>query len=367
MESPILVQSSSHSYPVYIEAGLRHSLYDLLCRRASNLHSQYLVITDGRVKEYYLEDILASFPEECPVHTYAVPSGESSKSLSQYEDLLTYALEKELDRDSLIIALGGGVVGDLAGFLAATYMRGIDFVQVPTTLLAHDSSVGGKVGINHALGKNMIGAFHAPRGVYFDPEVFTTLPIKEWRSGLAEVIKHGLINDYSFYEWTINNIVPESIPDVETIVTLLKHSINIKKTIVENDEKERGIRAFLNFGHTLGHAIEAEAGYGKWTHGEAVVIGMVFALKLSEQHFQTDLKSEAVKKKLEKFGYQTHIPGNLSLNSLINRMKSDKKGKSGQIRFVLLTSFGSPALVSVSVEQLCKQFAMEVDADDSRN
>ncbi|WP_026689486.1 3-dehydroquinate synthase [Alteribacter aurantiacus] len=343
------VRASTHSYPIVIEPGVRHRLGERLVD-LSKEYSTCLIITDSNVANLYLDEVKQSF--KANILSYTVPAGEGSKDMKTYEQVLSFALENGLDRNSLMIALGGGVVGDLAGFVAATYMRGIDFVQVPTTLLAHDSSVGGKTGINLPGGKNMVGAFHAPRAVFFDPEIFYSLPQKEWRSGLAEVLKHGLIYDYSLFTWIEENVRADEIPDTKILTRILERSIKVKKTIVEDDEKEKGVRAFLNFGHTLGHAIESEAGYGKWTHGEAVVIGMVFALRLSERRFNINLDSRRIEDVFKKLGYKTNVPHTMSTNRLIEKMKSDKKGNAGRIRFVLLEALEKPSLEIVEENDL---------------
>ncbi|GAE34555.1 3-dehydroquinate synthase [Halalkalibacter akibai JCM 9157] len=252
----VQVATKSKVYDVCIKAGLRHLIGDAV-KKVTEPVSSVLVITDTDVAPLYLDDVVLSFKNEYPVYTEVIQSGEASKSFSVYEQVMTKALESSLDRKSLIIALGGGVVGDLAGFVAATYMRGIRFIQVPTTLLAHDSSVGGKVAINHPLGKNMVGSFHQPESVLYDTEMLYSLPVKEWRSGFAEVMKHGFIRDLSFLNWLQEIKVIEEMP-IEQLNTLLEKSISIKAEIVTVDEKESGIRAHLNFGHTLGHAIESD-------------------------------------------------------------------------------------------------------------
>src|SRR5690625_1282699 len=269
------VDTSSHSYSVCIGEDLRLQLNDHI----STNYSSILIITDNQIADLYLQDILHGL-EGRPVHYTVIPSGEASKSIDYFYKLQTFAMEKGVDRQSLIIALGGGVIGDLAGFVAATYMRGIDYIQVPTTILAHDSSVGGKVAINHELGKNMIGSFYPPKAVIYDVDTLHTLPEHEFRSGYAELIKEAFIADASFLkqllELNIQNISHEMLK--EHLFT----GIQIKAEIVERDEKESHIRKFLNFGHTLAHALETELGYGKITHGEAVAVGMLFALKVSE-------------------------------------------------------------------------------------
>ncbi|TMW73595.1 3-dehydroquinate synthase [Alteribacter natronophilus] len=346
------VQSSERKYPILIEAGARLKTGSLLSSLTEKEYSSCMVITDEHAGKLYLDEVKQSFETEVFVKTIA--AGEQSKSVAVYEELLEYAAASGLDRESAIIALGGGVVGDLAGFTAATYMRGIDFIQVPTTLLAHDSSVGGKTGINLGAGKNLAGAFHAPSAVIFDPETFSTLPRREWRSGLAEVIKHGLIRDPALLSFSLSSGSFKITEDPDALCSLLEQSIRVKKDIVEQDEKETGIRAFLNFGHTLGHAIEAEAGYGEWTHGEAVAAGMVFALELSEHVFEKDLGSKDIEASLRSLGYETRMYKNMDRRSLIERMNRDKKSSRGQIRFVLLEHPGKPVLRQVSDSLLLK-------------
>ncbi|MFA9556150.1 3-dehydroquinate synthase [Evansella sp. AB-rgal1] len=355
------VNSSQQTYSIVIEKGSRKEAYNYIQKHVAKKPTSYFIITDDKVASLYLEEVLRSFPNDSKVETHIVPNGEKAKSFRQYEELLTKALQAKLDRKSMIIALGGGVIGDLAGFVAATFMRGIPFVQIPTTLLAHDSSVGGKVGINHPLGKNLIGAFHQPSLVLYDPEMLLSLPIHEWRSGFAEVIKHGFIADESFLQWLTDNIRTLEDWDLEVLTQLLARSIQVKATIVEQDERESGIRAYLNFGHTLGHAIEAELGYGVVTHGEAVVVGMAFALPLSETYFNKTLSYEPHMTYLKNLGYNINIPEHISKEKLIERMKIDKKSYNGSIHFVLLKHIGDPQLVEISEEELLKQLSSEVD------
>lgn len=341
------VNTPSNQYDVYIQAGLRKDIGKYLKQLNIGQISSVLIITDDTVAPLYLNDVKNSLANFDNVYDFVIPSGEESKSFQNYYDIQTFALEKGLDRKSLIIALGGGVVGDLAGFAAATYMRGIPFVQMPTTLLAHDSSVGGKVAINHPLGKNMIGAFHQPALVLYDIETLMTLPEHEWRSGYAEVMKHALIWDRSFYHWLRDNI--HSFHDIngELAEELLLRSISVKAEIVSKDEKENGIRAFLNFGHTLGHAIETNIGYGKMTHGEAVAIGMIFALKVSEAFYNKPLPLEEIRAWFKTYGFQTEIPEQLNREKLLETMKKDKKTQHGIIRMVLLTEIGEVEVQAV--------------------
>lgn len=229
-----------------------------------------------------------------------------------------------------------GAVGDLTGFVAASFMRGIPFIQVPTTILAHDSAVGGKVAINHPLGKNMIGAFYQPEAVIYDLELLKSLPIQEVRSGFAEVIKHALISDPAFYQWLTANVHDLNSLTLEQLNYALVKGITIKNNFVSQDERETGIRAYLNLGHTLGHAIESEMGYGNFTHGEAVMIGMVFALKISSRLLGLPFQLTEFIDWVNKLGYRTNIPEQLQFESLIGKMKQDKKSVGETIRFVLL-------------------------------
>ncbi len=349
----LLIEAETKKYPVLLGEDIRHDVGTILSQ-LNVTPSSILIITDDCVAPLYLDDVKKSLPTNISTYEYMIPSGEASKSFQNYYEIQSFALEKGLDRKSLVIALGGGVVGDLAGFVAATYMRGIPFIQVPTTLLAHDSSVGGKVAINHPLGKNMIGAFYQPEAVIYDTATLLTLPDREWRSGLAEVIKHGFIRSQSFYDWLRDEI--KSFSDVQgsRAQDLLRQSISIKATIVKEDEKEANVRAYLNFGHTLAHAIEAKLGYGKITHGEAVVIGMIFALKVSEQYYGIALDIKDILRWLKTYHYQLEIPSTLNIDDLIDAMKKDKKSANGKINMVLLKQIGDVELVSVP-EDLLRQ------------
>lgn len=350
------ITTSAKSYPVYIGKGAIQQLRGII-EDAEDKYTSIMIITDGTVAKHHLQ----AFHEQTAlerVFEKVVPSGEKAKTFDVYQECLTSALENKLDRKSLIISFGGGAVGDLAGFVAATYMRGIRFIQVPTTILAHDSAVGGKVGINHPLGKNMIGAFHQPEAVVYDLDYLTTLPEKELRSGFAEVIKHSLISDESFYSWLQEEIRSLNKMTDQQMLEFLTRGVQIKGAIIAEDERETGVRAFLNFGHTLGHAIEAEAGFGEVTHGEAVAIGMLFSLELSTKLLGLDFNIEDFKIWLESLGYETSIPAGISNERLLERMKQDKKTINGSIRFVLLKKIGVPALVEVEEKVLIEN--MEV-------
>ncbi|TGB04533.1 3-dehydroquinate synthase [Halobacillus salinus] len=344
--SRLTIQANSHSYDVVIEAGIRHHLNQWV----PDNYKEILVITDQEVASHYLDDVITSLQGRS-VHTHVVPSGEASKSMSQYQVLLDKCIEVNLDRKSLIIALGGGMVGDLAGFTASTYLRGIDFIQMPTTILSHDSSVGGKVGINHPRGKNLIGSFFNPVGVLYDVETLHSLPSKEIRSGYGEVIKHALLSDRSWLE----DLLETSFDNVRNarLIHDLEKGIQVKAGIVEKDEREQGIRKFLNLGHTLAHAIEAELGYGKITHGEAVAIGILFSLQLSERKAgATRLPVGSYVNWMERSGYPIHSIQTLQPVELLKRMKVDKKTVDHRVHMVLLKGIGEPCVVPVGDEEM---------------
>ncbi|MET3318096.1 UNVERIFIED_ORG: 3-dehydroquinate synthase [Peribacillus simplex] len=354
MES-MQIKTASKQYPVLIGKQAINELPDFITHELNQLN-KILIITDEKVAELHLQTVKkALIKTGKPVLHYVVPEGEHAKTFEVFYECQSYCLSQQLNRKSLIIALGGGAVGDLAGFVAATFMRGIPFIQVPTTLLAHDSAVGGKVAINHPLGKNMIGAFHQPEAVIYDLEFLQTLPLQELRSGFAEVIKHSLIADKEFYRWLKSNIVDLNNITDEQFLTMITKGIGIKASIVEEDEKEMGIRAFLNFGHTLGHAVEGSMGYGNFTHGESILIGMVYALKLSSREQGLDFKLDEFINWVSSLGYQTTIPLQLKKETLLNLMKTDKKSINEGATFVLLKQLGSPLLMDIADSVLIEE------------
>ncbi|MBM7701724.1 3-dehydroquinate synthase [Metabacillus iocasae] len=343
------IETASKVYPLYVGENILPKLPEVIKEVKPNV-SSVLIITDEAVDGCYGKSILSLLKSFFQVDKYVVPSGEQAKSFQHYYDCQTYALSKQLDRNALILAVGGGVVGDLAGFVAATYMRGISFIQVPTTLLAHDSAVGGKVAINHESGKNMIGAFHQPEAVFYDITLLTTLPKREWRSGFAEVIKHAFIHDEQFYQWLQDNIYSLNDLKGEKLIYAINKGIAVKAAIVRDDEKESGVRAHLNFGHTLGHAIEAESGYGHISHGEGVAIGMLFAMRVSNALGHSNFDITTFESWLQRFGYETKVPSNLDSNRLLAKMKADKKAKASAVYMVLLKAIGQPFVEKVEDE-----------------
>ncbi|MED3985562.1 3-dehydroquinate synthase [Peribacillus simplex] len=356
MES-IQIKTASKQYPVLIGKKAINKLPELITHELNHLN-KILIITDEKVAALHLQTVKnALIKTGKPVLHHVVPEGEHAKTFDVFYECQSFCLSQQINRKSLIIALGGGAVGDLAGFVAATFMRGIPFIQVPTTLLAHDSAVGGKVAINHPLGKNMIGAFHQPEAVIYDLEFLKTLPLKELRSGFAEVIKHSLIADNEFYLWLKSNIVDLNDITDEQFLTMITKGIGIKAKIVEEDEKENGIRAYLNFGHTLGHAVEGSMGYGNFTHGESILIGMVYALKLSRKKVDLDFKLDEFINWVSSLGYQITIPTRLEHALLLELMKTDKKSVNDAATFVLLNEVGSPQLMDIGDSELIEEMA----------
>ncbi|MDA8240401.1 MAG: 3-dehydroquinate synthase [Nitrospiraceae bacterium] len=289
-----------------------------------------------------------------------IPDGEEYKNLGSVEQIYGEMLKARLDRKSVLVALGGGVIGDMAGFAASTYMRGIDFVQVPTTLLAQvDSSVGGKTGVNHALGKNMIGTFWQPRLVWVDTDTLKTLPKREFLSGLAEVIKYGVIWDAEFFRFLEENVGKVLAHDKETLGHIIRVSCEIKAEVVSRDERESGLRAILNYGHTIGHAIETATGYTRFLHGEAVAIGMYAEAKLAQQLGLLDgEQAERIKAVIGSYGLPSAVPEDIAFESVLSSMQLDKKALSGDLRFVLPERIGSVKIKGgLGHEEIEKVFA----------
>ena len=328
----ITVDLGDRRYPVLIGNGLVGG-YDL----APFLEGPHcLVVTNETVAPLYLERLKPSLGGRT-VEALTLPDGESHKTLASAERVLDTLAGMRAGRDATIVALGGGVVGDIAGFAAACYMRGIGFVQVPTTLLAQvDASVGGKTGVNHRQAKNLIGAFHQPRAVLIDTQVLDTLPEREFRAGLAEVIKHAVIADAEFFGWLEANIARLLVRDAAALAEAIGRSCEIKAYAVAADEKEQGKRALLNFGHTFGHAIEHALGYGEWLHGEAVAAGMVMAAALSGIGSEAE---ERLRRLLQAADLPVAPPDDCR-GALRAAMDLDKKNRQGGLRFVLLRGIG---------------------------
>lgn len=354
MMRELKVDLGERSYPIYIGSGLLEQAGVFIQKHGISTKSPLFIITDAKIAPFYLESLTASLETAgYTVHSAVVPSGETSKSIQVYEEMMTSAIEAKLDRSSAILALGGGVVGDLAGFVAATYMRGIKFVQIPTTILAHDSSVGGKVAINHPLAKNMIGAFHQPELVLYDVNTLLTLPSREVSAGLAEMVKHGLIQDADFAYWCEEHAKELLSLDQDALSYGLLKGCAIKADIVSQDEQENGIRAILNLGHTIGHAIEAIAGYGEFLHGEAISIGMVGSAKLGVMRGADVSLYEDTKRMLKALGLPTSLPEHLSTEEIMSAMMHDKKFREGHMVFIIPTAIGEVTIAKdVRVEDV---------------
>lgn len=349
----IAIKTSLKEYPVHIGASAIEVLTNKL---QQSDYTKILVITDEHVAKLHLETLLSAIPSTKEAQVYTVPAGEQAKQMKVFEACHTFALEQGLDRKSCIIAFGGGAVGDLAGFVAASYMRGISFIQVPTTILAHDSAVGGKTAINHTLGKNMIGAFHQPDAVIYHTEFLKTLPDAEIRSGFAEVVKHALIADREFLNYLMTNISSLQHIEDEQLIYMLRKGIEIKAHVVSVDEKEHGLRAVLNLGHTLGHAIEASSGYRKITHGESVIIGIIYALHLSKEIKGLSFAMEDFISWLKNLNYTVDIPSTLQFHEALAIMTRDKKAVAAKPRFILLEEIAKPILHEVDETILEKTF-----------
>ncbi len=345
------VELGDRSYPIAIGQSLLTS-HELLSKQIQG--QRVVIVTNTVVAPLYLPSLEANLRAIGKhVTSIVLPDGEEQKTWSSLMLVFDALLEAKCDRHITLLALGGGVIGDLTGFAAASYMRGVPFVQIPTTLLSQvDSSVGGKTGINHPLGKNMIGAFYQPQAVIADTSTLATLPDRELSAGLAEVIKHGAIIDAEFFSWIESNIDKLRAKDPEALAHAITRSCEIKADVVRQDEREGGLRAILNFGHTFGHAIESGLGYGKWLHGEAVGCGMVMAADLSCRMGYIDYVSKVrIQKLVEAAGLPVLAP-DLGEGRWLELMEVDKKNEGGKIKFILLKPLGAPHIATVPKETL---------------
>lgn len=338
------VDLGERSYPIYIGTDL------LACAELVSPHvagQQVMFVSNTTVAPLYLEKVLQAFAAfKC--ESVILADGEEFKNLEVLNRVFDHLLEKRFERKCTVVALGGGVIGDMAGFAAACYQRGVPFIQIPTTLLAQvDSSVGGKTGVNHPLGKNMIGAFHQPQCVIADTDTLNTLDDRQLSAGIAEIIKYGLIRDREFLEWLEKNMDLLLQRDPDALSYAIARSCQNKAEVVAADEKEGGVRATLNLGHTFGHAIEAATGYGKWLHGEAVATGMLMAADLSERMgMLTKNDVKRVDDIIDHARLPTRAPANMDFKTFMKFMSVDKKVEAGAIRFVLLKSIGEATIMS---------------------
>lgn len=340
----VTVNTNTTNYPIYVEEGLFSNEKFLAAELESKLvGSRVCIITNATVRNLYGR-LAEAFFGGLDVTFFEIEDGEQYKSFQTYRTVIDFLVSKEFDRTLNLVALGGGVVGDLCGFVSATYLRGVNFIQIPTTLLAQvDSSVGGKTGINHPAGKNLIGAFYQPSAVLIDPDVLLSLPKREYVAGLAEVIKYGLIYDQDFFSWIESNASNLASREIPAVATAITRSCEVKAEIVSLDERELGIRAILNFGHTVGHAIETVSGYGTWLHGEAVSIGIEMACSLSHKMGLIELDVlERIRRTLIDLGLPI-AASNLSdsdVDRLVDTIRLDKKVKDGLLTFILILEIG---------------------------
>jgi 3-dehydroquinate synthase len=342
------VALNDKGYPIYIGTGLLRQK-ELLVKHIKS--KQVLIVTNTTISPLYLDDVIKCL-QGFQVEVIELPDGEQYKNLENLTKIFDQLLTKKFSRNSTLIALGGGVIGDMGGFAAACYQRGIPFVQIPTTVLAQvDSSVGGKTGVNHPLGKNMIGAFYQPQCVIADIDVLDTLDDRQLSAGIAEVIKYGLIRDLDFFEWLEKNISLLLARDKAALAYIIERSCINKAEIVAEDEFEAGVRAILNLGHTFGHAIETGMGYGEYLHGEAVAIGIGYAADLSRRMgWITSNDIARILSLLKRAQLPVAPPKEMDVSQFLDLMAVDKKNVDGKIRLILLESIGK-ATLPISIDQ----------------
>ena len=350
----IQVDLGVRSYPIIIGQNLMNDS-ETLSRYL--LKKKILIVTNDTIAPIYLQKMLGAVAHLGDADSVILPDGEQYKTLEHLDSIFTTLLQKNYARDCVLVALGGGVIGDMTGFAAACYQRGVDFIQIPTTLLAQvDSSVGGKTAVNHPLGKNMIGAFYQPQAVLIDTDCLTTLPAREFAAGMAEVIKYGIMWDLAFFEWLEANVGALKSLDQDALEYAISRCCEIKADVVNQDETEQGVRALLNLGHTFGHAIEAEMGYGNWLHGEAVAAGTILAAKTA---LQMNLIDESMVCRMthlmQAFDLPVAAPESMDFDSFIKHMRRDKKVLGGKLRLVLPTSIGTAEVFSQVTEPMLQQ------------
>ncbi|MGR5253552.1 3-dehydroquinate synthase [Vibrio astriarenae] len=355
----ITVELGERSYPISIGAGLFDDPAQLsFLSSQKSAKQKVVVISNVTVAPLYADKILSLLEQQnCDTALLTLPDGEQYKSLETFNKVMDFFIEGNYARDVVVVALGGGVIGDLVGFASACYQRGVDFVQIPTTLLSQvDSSVGGKTAVNHPLGKNMIGAFYQPQAVLIDTNCLKTLPEREFAAGIAEVIKYGIIYDADFFVWLEENLDRLYALDEQALSYAIARCCQIKAEVVAQDEKESGIRALLNLGHTFGHAIEAELGYGQWLHGEAVSAGTVMAAKTALMQGLIEQEDfDRILNLLKRSKLPVQTPDSMSFDDFMTHMMRDKKVLAGQLRLVLPTSIGTAEVVKGVPETILEQ------------
>jgi len=349
------VKLEERSYPIYIGKNIL-SNSELLCKHISG--NKIMLVSNDVVSPLYLEKIVDTLSAGGKqVDVTVLPDGESYKNLTTLNLVFDQLLANKHGRDTSIVALGGGVVGDMAGFAASCYQRGVEFIQIPTTLLSQvDSSVGGKTAVNHPLGKNMIGAFYQPNAVYIDIDCLKTLPAKEFAAGMAEVIKYGIIWDNEFYQWLKSNHDEIKTLNADVLISMIETCCAIKADVVAQDEHEHGVRALLNLGHTFGHAIESEQGYGAWLHGEAVAAGTVIAARTAQLLGRINSEEfEDIKSIFTMFDLPITKPQSMPFEAFMEHMAIDKKVLAGQLRFILPIGIGHAEVISGIKDDMLKR------------
>ena len=344
------VDLGERGYPVYIGRDLLADT-GLLAQHVAG--SQVVIVSNETVAPLYVERVRSALGARQLITEVVLPDGEQYKTLDTLSGIFDQVIADKHNRSTTFVAVGGGVVGDITGFAAACYQRGVNFIQVPTTLLSQvDSSVGGKTGVNHPLGKNMIGAFYQPRAVLIDINTLHTLPARELSAGLAEVIKYGLISDQSFYRWLQEHMPRLLAREEAALAEAIERSCAIKAEVVAADEREGGIRAILNLGHTFGHAIETGQGYGQWLHGEAVATGMLLALELSARRgWIAASEVDDFRELLLGMHLPVHTPEDMDAAAFLALMSRDKKVIDGRLRLVLLKDIGAACIVDDATER----------------
>lgn len=340
------VDLDKKGYNIYIDSGTLNNAGRIV--RDNLRGNSVTIISNMQIAEKYLKTLKKSLENESILcNSIIIKAGERYKTLKSIQQIYTEMISQGLDRHSCVISLGGGVIGDMAGFAASTYLRGIDFIQIPTTLLAQvDASVGGKVGVDLPEGKNLVGAFYQPKAVIIDVDTLKSLPKREIACGMAEIIKHGFIRDEKLLEYLESHVKEIQKNDPKILIELVKWNCKIKASVVEKDEKESGLRAILNYGHTVGHAFEAISGYGKYHHGEAVALGMVAAGEIARLTGRIGKEiCERQKKILSLYGLPIKAKERINIDAVIDTLKHDKKCIGGKIRFVLLKGIGDTDIV----------------------
>ena len=340
------VNLADRSYTVYIGSGLLGEKHPALSVASG---STALIVSNDKVAPLYLESLKASLAG-ADIHHLILPDGESFKTLENWSKIIDKLVQIRATRDATVFTLGGGVIGDMGGFAAASYMRGINFVQIPTSLLAQvDASVGGKTGVNHTMGKNLVGAFHQPASVLIDIDTLETLPAREFSAGLAEVVKIAAVRDAAFLAWLENNAEAIMAREPEVLTSMIGRSVANKADVVAKDEREAGVRALLNFGHSFAHALETLTDYTRYLHGEAVAIGMMVASRLSEHRKLCSVGfSDRLGELLRSFNLPLDLPPELDNADIIETMKLDKKVIAGSVRLILVKSAGHGFIDSTS-------------------